>query len=32
MEEDNFFGKTAPQEPSPERMTATFIDNPKTGA
>ena len=31
VEEDNFFGKTAPQEPSPERMTATFIDNPKTG-
>ena len=31
MEEDNFFGKTTPQEPSPERMTATFIDNPKTG-
>ena len=31
MEEDNFFGKTTPQEPSPERMTATFVDNPKTG-
>jgi hypothetical protein len=31
MEEDNFFGKTAPQEPSPERMTATFFDNPRTG-
>jgi len=31
MEEENFFGKTAPQEPSPERMTATFIKNPKTG-
>jgi hypothetical protein len=31
MEEENFFGKTTPQEPSPERMTATFIDNPKTG-
>jgi Protein of unknown function (DUF3604) len=31
MEEDNFFGKTTPQEPSPHRMTATFIDNPKTG-
>jgi hypothetical protein len=31
MEEDNFFGKTAPQEPSPERMTATFIDNAQTG-
>ena len=27
----NFFGKTTPQEPSPERMKATFIDNPKTG-
>ena len=31
MEEDNFFGKTAPQEPSPHRMTATFMENPKTG-
>jgi hypothetical protein len=31
MEEDNFFGKTAPQEPSPERMTKAFISNPKTG-
>ena len=31
MEEDNFFGKTAPQEPSPERMTATFVNNPQTG-
>ncbi len=31
MGEDNFFGKTAPQEPSPERMTKTFFDNPKTG-
>jgi len=30
-EEDNFFGKTAPQEPSPHRLTATFVDNPKTG-
>ena len=29
MEEDNFFGKTAPQEPSPERMTKTFFDNPE---
>lgn len=28
MEEDNFFGKTAPQEPSAERMTATFVDSP----
>jgi hypothetical protein len=31
MEEDNFFGKTAPQEPSPERMTKAFVDNAKTG-
>jgi len=31
MEEENFFGKTTPQEPSPERMTATFFANPKTG-
>ena len=31
VEEDNFFGKTAPQEPSPERLTKTFVDNPKTG-
>jgi len=31
MEEENFFGKTAPQEPSPERMTNTFFDNPQTG-
>jgi hypothetical protein len=31
MEEDNFFGKTTPQEPSPERLTATFMNNPKTG-
>ncbi len=31
MEEDNFFGKTAPQEPSAERMTATFFDSPKLG-
>ena len=31
MAEDNFFGKTTPQEPSPERMVATFIDNPETG-
>ena len=30
MEEDNFFGKTTPQEPSPERLTATFVDDPKT--
>jgi hypothetical protein len=32
MEEDNFFGKTTPQEPSPERLTATFINNATTGA
>ena len=31
MEEENFFGKTTPQEPSPERMMETFVDNPKTG-
>ena len=31
VEEDNFFGKTAPQEPSPERLTNVFVDNPKTG-
>jgi hypothetical protein len=31
MEEDNFFGKTTPQEPSPERMLAAFIDNKETG-
>jgi hypothetical protein len=31
MEEENFFGKTAPQEPSPERMTKAFVDNQKTG-
>ena len=31
MEEDNFFGKTAPQEPNPERMTKPFFQNPKTG-
>ena len=31
MEEENFFGKTTPQEPSPERMTKTFFHNPKTG-
>jgi hypothetical protein len=31
MEEDNFFGKTVPQEPNPHRMGATFINNPKTG-
>jgi hypothetical protein len=31
MEEENFFGKTTPQEPSPERLTATFMNNAKTG-
>jgi hypothetical protein len=31
LEEDNFFGKTAPQEPSPERLTKAFMNNPKTG-
>ena len=31
MEEDNFFGKTTPQEPSAERLHATFMNNPKTG-
>jgi hypothetical protein len=31
MEEENFFGKTTPQEPSPERIGATFMNNPKTG-
>jgi hypothetical protein len=31
MEEDNFFGKTTPQEPSPERMAATFFNDAKTG-
>jgi hypothetical protein len=31
MEEENFFGKTTPQEPSPKRMTEEFINNPKTG-
>jgi hypothetical protein len=31
MEEDNFFGKTTPQEPSPKRLSETFINNPQTG-
>jgi hypothetical protein len=31
MEEDNFFGKTTPQEPSPERLTKAFFKDPKTG-
>jgi hypothetical protein len=31
LDEDNFFGKTVPQEPSPERLTATFFKNDQTG-
>ena len=31
MEEENFFGKTTPQEPSADRMLATFVNNPDTG-
>ena len=31
MEEENFFGKTSTQEPSPERISARFMNNPKTG-
>ena len=31
MEEENFFGKTTPQEPGPERLTRAFFRNPKTG-
>ena len=31
MEEENFFGKTTPQEPSAERMSATFFANASTG-
>jgi hypothetical protein len=31
VEEENFLGKTTPQEPSPKRMTTTFFDDPKTG-
>jgi hypothetical protein len=30
MEEDNFFGKTTPQEPGPERLTKPFAKNPFT--
>jgi hypothetical protein len=30
-EEENFFGKTAAQEPGLERMRKPFFDNPKTG-
>ena len=29
--EDNFFGKTVPQEPNPERMTAFFMKNDDLG-
>jgi hypothetical protein len=31
MEEDNFFGKTSAGEPTPHRLTATFMSNPKSG-
>ncbi|MCC8431850.1 DUF3604 domain-containing protein [Reyranella aquatilis] len=31
VEEDNFWGKVAPMEPSPERLTNTFVNNSKTG-
>ena len=31
MEEENFFGKTAPQEPGPERMSKAFFHNEETG-
>ncbi len=31
LDENNFFGKTVPQEPSPERLTAAFFKNAKTG-
>jgi hypothetical protein len=31
MEEENFFGKTTPQEPGPERMQKTFIEDTRTG-
>ncbi|HEX5091758.1 MAG TPA: DUF3604 domain-containing protein [Burkholderiales bacterium] len=31
LREENFFGKTVPQEPSPERMQKAFFDNPQTG-
>ena len=30
VEEDNFFGKVTTAEPSPHRLTATFMNNPKT--
>ncbi|HEY1362038.1 MAG TPA: DUF3604 domain-containing protein [Xanthobacteraceae bacterium] len=31
MEEDNFFGKTTPQEPNPHRMLTPFFENAQTG-
>ncbi len=31
FEEDNFFGKTTPGEPSAHRLTATFMEDPKSG-
>jgi hypothetical protein len=31
VEEDNFFGKVTPGEPSPERLHAAFMKNPKNG-
>ncbi len=31
MEEENFFGKMVPAEPSPERLTAAFMGNATTG-
>jgi Protein of unknown function (DUF3604) len=31
MEEDNFFGKVVPAEPSPERLTNAFIKSKQTG-
>jgi len=31
LEEDNFFGKVVPQEPSAKRATDAFIDNKQTG-
>jgi hypothetical protein len=31
MEEDNFYGKVVPAEPSPERLTNAFINNKATG-
>src|SRR4029453_2261453 len=31
MEENNFFGKTVPQEPKSDRMANVFVDNRATG-